>query len=238
MKSQYASNMGYYEWDAHTILAGKLHEGDVKRFIDNELRSSKRFFLEDYASLFRWTMEHKDNEHLFNDAVYICEKINDKIRSCHKIPNKETEYNKNRIRLKMLNDRASTLYSIEKKNRSLRKSLVNSAYLLHDYDQLLEVFREVKKSGSKSDRALLNHDYKQKNLPLSENGLDFIGKRRKSYKPKSKLEILVGEPVLLFVSGGLPGDIKPALLDYQREQNEKSCSEILLENPANFYMSK
>ncbi len=59
-----------------------------------------------------------------------------------------------------------------------------------------------------------------------------------SYMPRKSLEFSASEPIALFVSGSLPEDIKPALLDYQRGQNERSCSEVLLENPANFYISK
>lgn len=59
-----------------------------------------------------------------------------------------------------------------------------------------------------------------------------------SYRPRKSLEVFASEPIALFVSGSLPEDIKPALLDYNREQNEKSPSEVILENSANFYISK
>jgi|GEM_PF-3264254 hypothetical protein len=50
-----------------------------------------------------------------------------------------------------------------------------------------------------------------------------------SYRPRKSLEFSASEPIALFVSGSLPEDIKPAFSEYQREQNEKSNSEVIID---------
>lgn len=57
-------------------------------------------------------------------------------------------------------------------------------------------------------------------------------------RPRKSLEFSASEPIACFVSGSLPEDIKPAFSEYTREQNEKSPSEVILENSANLYISK
>lgn len=232
MKSLYADENGYYEWDAHRQLSGKLHEGSIKTFVEGELRNGKRFLLDDYKELFKWAYRHNDGEHLLNDSLYLCKKINEKIRHCSHVKNHESEYNQNRRRLKLINNKALELQEIEPQNRSIRKTLVDSAYLLHDYEQLSETLKEVIENGTFYEIAHIRHNYEDKRLPANVKKLMFLHERRQSYQPKT-LEMLVSEPNVMF-SSSLPEDAKPAFLEYKHEQEEKPASEVIIEKAISY----
>jgi hypothetical protein len=173
---------------------------------------------------------------LLNDAIYICNRIYDKIRTCNNIKNKEHEYSKNKRRMSIVNDKARLLWESEPENRSFLKSLIKSAYLLHDYEQLGEIFTEVVEKGSAYDIAWIKHHYARKRLPANAEKLMSMHRRRQSFKPSKGLERIVSQPEILFLatSYSIPDEIKPAFLEYQREKRDMPPMQEAIENSDSF----
>lgn len=239
MKSIYKGESSYYEWDAFRKLSGKLHEGDIKSFINCELNKGNKFLLEDYNSLFHWIMENQDRNHLLPDTLFVWEKISKKIKNCSKITNKEQEYNFNRIRLNKINEIAWDAYvrGREKKesNRSLLSVLFDSAIFLHGYRQAGEILQEISETGSIYDIAFLKKRCDKYNVPPSIRKLGIMDTERKEYdkrktkSPKS-LESRASLDSILPEEENTEILIGESFLAYKKEEANRSDTEKILES--------
>lgn len=190
MESLYSADGKYYEWDAFRKLRGSLHTGKVKSFIDTEIKKGSKFLLADYKSLFYWAFNHKDKESLLPDALYVWERISKKIGHCSKIANKEHEYNMNRTRLRIINQRANVLYSSMPKNHKIYKNtldvLLDSAVFLHDYSQVAEIFEDALEKGSIYEIESIRKHLSKYRLPSNVKKLDILHGIRKGFDERKE----------------------------------------------------